>query len=273
MPPSPWPRRTRVCVQCRTALSAGETCTWIRHDVVDLSEPAGRAFFLEEVWGSPLEPPPPPSLRDRALDALAELLSPGSTAPLEGAPPSWGVRQPDPRGAREEPLRATRTMRLSGRIAADAPTAPSPLSGAPCAIHGLRLLHAEADGSPLMLRDAATLEVAIDLADGCRVLLPRGTVDLDAPGRRRTRSAAAVESYLAVLDPFAPEHTVRPTFPHDEVREALLGPGDEVLLSGDLEPVPDPRAMRGGAYREAAATVLRPRGGVLVELPRGARKP
>src|SRR5262249_38208265 len=54
------PRRTSICLDCRTALTEGETCDGgPRHRVVSLTTLEGRAKLLDEVWG-------PPSVRRRA---------------------------------------------------------------------------------------------------------------------------------------------------------------------------------------------------------------
>jgi hypothetical protein len=59
-----FPRRTRICLDCRSALCEGEECDGAavdpgkRHRAVTL-DAAGRAALVNEVWG-------PPSLRRQA---------------------------------------------------------------------------------------------------------------------------------------------------------------------------------------------------------------
>jgi hypothetical protein len=45
-----WPVRTRICLECRAALSDEEQCTWVRHTAVAPSDPAGREKLVEAVW-------------------------------------------------------------------------------------------------------------------------------------------------------------------------------------------------------------------------------
>ncbi|HKE17001.1 MAG TPA: hypothetical protein VKB80_19140 [Kofleriaceae bacterium] len=276
-----WPVRTRICLECRAALSDGEHCTWVRHTAVAPADPAGRRRLIEAVWRESTPRGGRPSLGAELARFLAGLIAaarPGSasTSPVVAvpAPLRWGADR-GPFGASEEPLWTARA-RYTGRASAAAAAAPSPIAGTPCLAYGLWLLDRWADGSParwgagarraeVLLRDGACLDFEVELDDGRVARVPAGTAELVAPGARLRRDQPGLARYLehlAVADPAgdSPAH-----LPFREVGEAVLRPGDAVALLVDLQPVPDAR-QAGSPYREASVGALVPVGRICIEI-------
>ncbi len=267
-----WPVRTRICLECRAALSEGEHCTWVRHTAVAPADPAQRRRLAEAVWSAAADARPPLTLGS----AMARLLrffalpeaEPGKSPVLDVPPPPRFGDDPArrvPRGAGEEPLWTART-RYTGRVSAGAGTAPSPIGGTPCVAYGLWLLDPRAEGSPVLLRDGASLGFDVNLDDGQVARIPAGTADLIATGVRVQGGHPGLQSYLRHLDPDAPQLRPPSPLPFREVREAVLAPGDELSLLVALQPVPDARRPSGSAYREPAAGVLAPVGRVAIKV-------
>lgn len=265
-----WPVRTRICIECRAALSEGEHCTWVRHTAVAPADPAQRQRLVDAVWRSDAGTEPAIDLSGplaRLLRQLAPSVDGPASSPVFEVPPpprfGEDAARRAPRGAGEEPLWTARS-RYSGRVSEAAATAPSPVAGAPCVAYGLWLLDPRADGSPVLLRDGASLGFDVDLDDGQVARIPAGTADLIAPGVRQRRRDASLRDYLRHLDPEAPERRRPSPLPFREVREAVLAPGDPLSLLVELQPVPDARRQAGSAYREPAAGVLAPIGRIVI---------
>jgi hypothetical protein len=260
-----WPVRTRICLECRAALSDGELCTWVRHTAVAPADPEERKKLARAVWGPDADRP-----RPRGLVAAILQLQPDTDpeARLLGASPVLAVPAPrmaaprGPYGASEEPLWTSRT-RYSGRVAAAAPSAPSPIAGTPCVAYGLWLLDPRADGSPVLLRDGASIAFDVELDDGRLARIAAGTIDLVATGAPQRRGKPGLARYLRHLDPDGPDRRRPSPLPFRQVREAILRPGDALTLLADLQPVPDARAA-GTAYRDPAAGVLAPLGRIAI---------
>lgn len=269
-----WPVRTRLCLECRAALSDGEACTWVRHTALSPSVPEQREQLVAAVW---------PSASSRGVQDLFDgfarwlrgwialeqtgLGSPGSPPQVEvprgpriGADVVHG-----PFGAAEEPL-WTASVRYPGRVASAARVAPSPIAGVDCAAYGVWLLDRHAERSPILLRDGAALGFDVELDDGRIARVPAGSVDVAGEGesRKLRRVRANLARYLAGLAPQSWAGRRGSHLPFTEVREAVIRPGDRVLIRADLHAVPDPRAT-GSAYRVAAAAVLRPLGRVVFD--------
>jgi hypothetical protein len=269
-----WPVRTRICLECRTALSDGERCTWVRHTILSPSDPQEKQRLMEAVW--PLGPPRPrpPLLLELGMFVrtwfVGPPLSTGDSLSIPGdVPPPLDLRAGPrvPRGASEEPLWTART-RYAGRVADGAPTELSPLGGEPCVAYGIWLLEPKADGSPILLRDGATIGFDVALDDGRLARIPRASADLVGEGSRMssTREEHRLRRYLDRLFPGRGRRGERSHLPFRDVREAVVKPGDRVRLLADLESVPDHRSAVGSAYRESAGAVLSPVGRVVIEL-------
>jgi hypothetical protein len=273
-----WPVRTRVCIECRAALSDGEHCTWVRHTAVAPADPAGRRRLIEAVWRESTPRGGRPSLRAELARFVAGLLASSRT---ESTPPVHAVPRPlrwgadlGPFGASEEPLWTARA-RYTGRARAAAAGAPSPIAGTPCLAYGLWLLDRWADGSParwsaggagaeVLLRDGACLDFEVELDDGRVARIPAGTADLVAPGARLRRDEPGLARYLAHLSVADPAGDSPAHLPFREVGEAVLRPGDALTLLADLQPVPDMRHS-GSPYREASVGALVPVGRICIE--------
>jgi hypothetical protein len=270
-----WPVRTRICLECRAALSEGEHCTWVRHTAVAPADPAQRQRLVAAVWRSDAGTEPAIDLGGPLARLLRQLApsvdGPASSPVLEvPSPPRFGedAARRAPRGAGEEPLWTART-RYSGHVSQAAATAPSPVAGTPCVAYGLWLLDPRADGSPVLLRDGASLGFDVDLDDGQVARIPAGTADLIAPGVRLRRGDPGLRRYLRHLDAEAPQLRRPSPLPFREVREAVLAPGHQLSLLVELQPVPDARRPTASVYREPAAGVLAPVGRVVIRAGTG----
>jgi hypothetical protein len=293
--------RNTVCLDCRTALGEGEACDGGKgHRTANLHAPEGREQLLREVWG-----PPGLRRKVKRMAAaggsgavaggllecggevgcgLLDCVGAGEFAPaaiviLVAAGAAvllyllvafivHKVRERrsriKPNGALRPPL--PRGRRVSGTIAADAPTVPT-LSGEQAAAFGLRLTTRRFLRSDVMLLDGVSAGFSVALADGREVRVPAGRVRVEGPAARgRALSAKRVASYLRGLDPLRryPEaaEELEP-IPFDVAREHVLRPGEPVELVAELELVPDPSGGELG-YRDAAAGVLVPRGPVVL---------
>jgi hypothetical protein len=271
-----WPVRTRICLQCRAALSDGESCTWVRHTALNPTAHDQRERLVAAVW-----PPEPAGTVSEMLSEYRSKRFADWSFPDE----TWFERQsiqppievpPEPRpgpapgrgpvGAAEAPLWTAR-VRYPGRVDPGAATAPSPIAGVDCVAYGVWLVDRHAEKSPVLLRDGAALGFDVELDDGRVARVPAGSVDFAGEGesRRLRRVRENLARYLGRLDPHWSAGRRGSHLPFSQVREAVLRPGDRLILRADLHVVPDPRAAAGSAYRVAAAAVLLPLGRVVID--------
>jgi hypothetical protein len=293
---APLPRRTAICVACRTALFAGERCeTDPSHAVTSLDEPRGREQLVDATWG-----PPEVRLGEARLAVHAEhaaallaafgfvagllalwLILPG-LGPLHvmGAALSmavfWGGgnlllarRGGDfPVGAR--PLLgegdgeqggslAPARMGVRGMAVGEA-SVESPASRTECLAFAIELHFVGYWGDRIMYRDAVTCGFDVLLVDGRIARVPPGRVRLVAPMRQVIDvDNVALERYLRAVDR---EHEPGRAFDplrYNVVAEAILLLGDTVELLTPLEPEVNTRAAPTG-YREPAPAVWVARG-------------
>jgi hypothetical protein len=289
---APVPRRSAICLACRTALFAGERCeTDPLHAVASLDEPRGRERLVDAAWG-----PPEVRLGEARLAVHAEhaaallaafgfvagllalwLILPG-LGPLHvmGAALSmalfWGGgnlllarRASDfPVGARpllgegEDEQRGTALApaRLGVRgMAAGQATVESPASRTECLAFAVELHFVGYWGDRIMYRDAVTCGFDVLLVDGRIARVPPGRARLLAPMRQVIDvDNVALERYLRGVDR---EHEAGRAFDplrYNVVAEAVLLLGDTVELLTPLEPEVNTRAAPTG-YREPAPAV------------------
>jgi len=242
-----FPARPSICLYCRVALTGGEACTWLSHQTADLAgdcEP-----LIEQVWGAAL-------VIDR-LPRLWELLVPGAP------PETVTVRERErdrPIGAPTEPMVPVTAVGFRGRVE-EGPTAPVPLSEQQAAGFALELRHHGAAGSPVMLRDGATVGFSVAGDDGRVFLVPPGGLRMPVQERPdAVRDRRVVHAYLRHL---APDAGAPSPFPWDEVHTAILMPGDLVTVRAVATVRPDPRGITG--YREAPRSILMASGAAWVE--------
>jgi len=153
-----FPARVRICLDCRVALTDGEPCTWLSHELAPLAgdcEP-----LITQVWGAA-----------RAVDRAAPLRA--FVLP-EFLPATAIVRERDrPLGAATEPMVPVTATGFRGRIEEGA-TAAIPLGTARGVGFALEMRHEEAARSPIMLRDGASLGFTVAGDDGRLLLVPAG---------------------------------------------------------------------------------------------------
>lgn len=239
-----FPPRTRICLDCRVTLTEGEACTWLSHQVAELAgdcEP-----LVARVWGAP-----------RAVDRAAYLRA--FVLP-ESLPAPVTVRERDrPQGAATLPMVPVNAIGLRGRIE-EAATAAPPVGRRRGVGFALELRHREAAGSPVMLRDGASAGFAVAGEDGRVLVVPPGCLRMEGSGPP-VRARRQVEAHLRAL---APDAGPPSPFPWDEVRVAVLAPGDRVTVRATASVRPDPRGTAG--YREAPRSLLVASGAVWVEV-------
>jgi len=213
--------RTSICLDCRVALPDGEACTWLSHRSTALAGDC--APLIETVWGRARE-------RDRPLGA--------ATAPMV-------------------PVTATG---FRGRIA-QGPTARVPMRDQQAVGWALEVWHHEAAGSPIMLRDGATVGFAVTGDDGRMLVVPSTGVRMAIDERAGIeRNRRRIGGYLRELAPRAAEPW---PFPFDEVRMVVLSAEDLVTVRAVASVSPDPRAAT--AYRDAPRSILIATGPAWVE--------
>jgi hypothetical protein len=169
-------------------------------------------------------------------------------------------RRDRPLGAATEPMVPLNAVGVRGRID-PGPTTPAPLGAGPAVGFALEVRHAEAAGSPVMLRDGASVGFTVAGEDGRVLLVPAGGLRIGPRGLRRlVRTRRHLDAYLRAVAPDAG----RPSpFPCDEAHLAVLVPGDVVTVRAIASVRPDPRGTT--AYREAPRSILVASGPAWVE--------
>ncbi len=288
--------RTRVCLECRTALPEHEPCDGGRnHRVASLHGAEGREALVREVWGTP-------SVRRRARelakaggvgvasggaldlcsgidclsgsDGLAGLAGVVVVLVLTGLVMllylavvktiEWRRRKRHelrPHGALLRPR--VRGQLLRGSVEA--------LPGGPPEVgFALELRHRGALREGLMLREGASRGFEVALEEGGRAHVPAGRLRLEGPaGREQGIDRAELERYLGSLDPQHAaardaQEAYEDPLPFTRAVRLELRAGDRVELQGSFERRVLPGANVG--YREAAPSLLVASGVVLVRL-------
>jgi len=274
--------RTALCLDCRTALTPGESCdAHPRARAVDLANPADRNRALDAVWG-------PPHLRMRTA-AKAGGLGGGAGGIFEGCGGCgelgsiegeaavallvvvvaafvaiglyllikhivYWIREyrarPRPAGSAWKPLHPQRTVRGT-IVAVTGGETIAPLTATPCAAWGLVLEHDRATGGRVMLRDGETRGMTIRLDDGRTLELPAGRVRVDGKVTE-TRSASA--GLLKTIDPHHVAHDERAILANDDGHETRLAVGDALEITGGL--VEQFATNAPATFRESAPTEL-----------------
>ena len=286
--------RTKICLDCRTALRDGESCdAGPKHRLARLDDSGGVELARSEVWG-------PASARRRAWQLIksggggATLGSVLETcghaggcdvgASLEGmliglvvlvlitvavVGVVWVVLKvveyvrirrntPKPHGALDRPARVPRLGGVPGVVEADTQI-HAIASNECCVAWAMELRMKRHLGSAVMLRDAGCGDFRVRLADGAAVHIPAGRLRLRAKLRRVSDPHHALEEYLRTLEPQRGQDEDFDAIPYDQVWESRLMVGDRVLMFGDLERVEAVQQV-AESYREAAPAELRPRG-------------
>jgi hypothetical protein len=261
-----WPARDAICLDCRTALPAGQRC----HTVRSLRDPAERDALLETVWG-------PKTLRRNLRDATRAGAIGGTSAwAFDGCSSCdatdlgggealvvllvvffaivviWLIVRyaVDRHRQRSQILRAKGALRgprftrggPQGVIRATT-TEPDPISGEQAVAFGVELRSARG----VMLRDGATLGFELDLDSGERIAIPAGACVIDLAKATRTK---APELYISRLDPLRADGDDLDPFPASDAKLVVLRPGDRVELHSPLTGELDPTKESG--YRDAA---------------------
>lgn len=280
-----WPERTTICLDCRTALPAGNPCpAGASHRVTSLRDREGREQLLDEVWG-------PKSLRRRIREASSAGMA-GSTGgsflnacsgcdiglgddlgiliafillfaaiALLWFVGSWLVdvwrrrhAMRTARGARKQgALCGPRTEQI-GRIVATH-SAEDPLTHEPCVAFATVLVQDKRATPQVMLRDGATLGFEVELDSGERVRIPAGACIIDVPDR--DVGTDRLDRYRLELDPQRIRMDDLEPFPCDRIAHVTLRAGQRIEVVSELQPV---GPGDGGTYRRAPRSVLAPRG-------------
>jgi hypothetical protein len=270
-----------ICLECRTAFLGGGRCDGDAHVTVNLAQ--DRAALIQAVWGdfrTQIEAVRRVyAARARAFQSTAAGVGLGVVAGLVlGAGPvslvaamtggAVAISALAGRRARKSPPLHPRgaaplpelTPFARGRVRA-AEGVTSPASGLECAAWAVELRYDASFGSRIMLRAGETAGMDISLDNGERVRIPAGSLRLvQALPQLADHDVAELEDWLREIDP---ARTIAgelcPAIPYNVIGEDALQVGDRVELYQAYEP--QVLAGSGAAlYREAPATILRPRG-------------
>ncbi len=290
------PPRTSVCLDCRTALVAGEGCDGgKKHRVTSLANESGKRRLVVEVWG-------PASMKRQLRNAgkagsggagagsllqgcgdcggcdvgagggeIIAILAVAAAAAIAAVLVGWlllklfryvreRLDRPKPFGA----LSAAPVLRgrgVTGKVVGDL-RSDSPLDE-PSLAYALEYRCRRVLSGAVMLRDAATRGFDVALKDGRKARVPAGRIRIDGVfAARGSRTRAAAMAHLETIDPsrdrepIAEENETTNPFPFDDVVEIDLLPGDEIELVGELAPTADPEASTGSAYRDSASLLV-----------------
>ena len=255
-----WPRRTAVCLDCRTLLSDVQEPHIPGHRVVSLRDANQRDQLIERVWG--------PLHTERKLDPVWSLLAFAVTVVsilglgallLSGLGELvfWAVvlgfggitsffrnlfrktehdvearvmNQPLP--GDDPPLRLAGSSAISGTIASGK-TALSPITRVPCVAFAVTM-GASRQQLGGALRDAATVGFAIVTNDGDTIEIPPGRMELVSHSVPLQGVEQTTSAYLDSIDPTRRSDNDRDPFAHRAVAEVVLQLGDHVALHNPI---------------------------------------
>lgn len=282
------PPRTSICLHCRTALFADESCDASPdHLVARMDEIYGRECLVAAVWGPPrvrLEQLHAKRRINRALGgfaafgAVAGMLAStvvfpvisASTALLSGALSggvfwTFGKRAIDgaelsyPIGAESLPAPVAGYRGQCGVLKGSAHL-QSPASSSTCVAYALELHFDDEHGPRVMYRDAVCTELELKLGDEQVVRIPAGRIRFFGPKKQEIDlDNVHLDAYVSAFDPKRlPAYAFDP-LRYNVVYEQLLFDGDHVELCNKLRPTID-RQAPPLHYRESMPSFLAPDG-------------
>jgi hypothetical protein len=285
--------RTTICLGCRTALFAGESCDLSPdHEVADIGTEAGRERLLAATWGDGPE-------RERAAAAAVraqrfsgacgvggfgagsflawlalsagapEMVASGIAGGLITYSGSWlSLRRgaiPAPRGPAADAVDGAPVRGPRGVVAGDS-EAVSPACGVDCVAYAIELQLDGPWGTRVMFRDAVTLGFDVVLESGGLARVPAGRFRLPGPMRQLVDfDNRAIEDHLREFDEAHDPGLLFDPLRYNVVAESVLVPGDRVQLASTFEPEVNPRAV-ATSYRDQARALLTPRGVPVIRL-------
>jgi hypothetical protein len=166
-----------------------------------------------------------------------------------------------PRGAQKKPLALGPATGLVGVIASGEDHVKAPFSGVKCAAYGVVFRCRQGCRRyATTLRQSYTNGFDIETDSGEKIRIPPGRLHLDMiEADFVDNPSVAVDAFLSTIDPKHRHSDDLEIFPHDDVQELVLRPGDSVEVLGPVRDVVDGSAEPTG-YRESAATILSPTG-------------
>lgn len=167
-----------------------------------------------------------------------------------------------PVGGACEPLRLGPRSAIEGVVQRADDIGVSPVSKELCLAFAISLENPNADRSPILLRDAATLGFAI-ATDEDTIVVPRGPIDI--VGEPEPADDFNVRLYLALIDREHESAEGPDPFPFETAKLILLREGDRVRLHNSVRAAPDPDAVLTG-YRELPSRVMVPVGLPRIEI-------
>jgi len=281
------PRRTRVCLGCRSLLADGESCDGgPGHHVVDVATKKGRGALVDAVWGSGARLKGKEIARAGTTGAgvggLGQALDCGSCT---GADVGSGgealailavvlvaaaaaialyflvkvivtfvrrkMSEPRASGAsRQLPPVPEAGKGVRGRVAG-VPELTAPISNETCLGYVAELTSQRLLTRHVMLREGRTCGFEVMLDDGRVVRVPAGRIHLEAERERFSRAdRPSAETWLEGIDRQSFANEPLAPVPFEESAEARLAPGDVVEVAPELDTVADP--SRAAGYRDAA---------------------
>ncbi len=133
----------------------------------------------------------------------------------------------------------------------------APASGRECVAFAIRLTHGPSQSHTLV--DAFSSGFDVKLSNGRVAHIPKGRI--------RVQGSRAVQllppdthmpRWWQLVDPNHESYEPRSPYPHSEIQEEVLTPGQSLVLQNEL--VMTTRQHRGADYRDASANILEPRG-------------
>lgn len=133
----------------------------------------------------------------------------------------------------------------------------APASTRNCVAYSIVLRHKETRSDTLA--DAYSQGFDVKLADGRLAHIPAGRIRLEgAEEMHFMPSAVDMTGWWREIDPYHAAHDPMPPYPHNQIREQVVVPGQSIILQNELRMTT--RQHRGADYRDASANVLEPRG-------------
>ncbi len=276
-----WPKRTAICLDCRTTLADRRESHAQGHTVVSLKRSAGREQLIDRVWGVWERQKGRSSPRSWAVEAVAIGIAAAGIAMvlLPFGHPGIGMlmalvagtgkflfteatraRAID-RRVRATPLPGAKPPpRLSGGSSivgtvSSGDTAPSPLTGTEAVAFSVTLA-TDAHYPAGSLNDGATLGFTITTAEGDTIEIPRGHIEIITHGKPLTRRKKHVERYLRDLDPLRARSDDKDPFQHRHAAEVAIQIGDHIALHNPIHRIAFDTSGPTPGYREAARQIF-----------------
>ncbi len=267
--------RTAICLGCRTSLGEGEVCDLgCQAGTLSLANPQDRELLIHGAWDRGVvrfsaardpvnyKPLKLPAILSISGAVLATVGIVGGTAGGFAVVMPWLLvpilTNPSTRklfsGVRSDSKQ--NHSRHQG-IVQDASEIEAPASRRTCVAFSIRLTHAPTKSDTLI--DAYSCGFDVRLADGRVAHIPHGRIRLEgAQNAKSLPPNREMPHWWPLIDPFHHPGEHMSPYPHSEIVEDVLRPGQSIVLQNQLTMTT--RQHRGADYRDASANILEPQG-------------